>query len=1529
PSDTQGNNDLDELGNVRRQHPSEGGRGYDDASHSGQDAPYFMATATSASRKGKKQPPVKGDEPGNTNAPSDTQGNNDLDELGNVRRQHPSEGGRGYDDASHSGTGSSGYFFTKLNNLLDKAAETLFGNVTARIPATANGATAGILRMNESDDGSEKIEPLAARRTRSTKNQPDSEATAEPISVARTAQDVSNDAAPIKVISGINIWEELRHYIQSEIALAKSGQPSGIRIATYVFTDKSFKQWLEKALTAGVPVELIINRTGPKTNFLAAEELESKGAKVLLRGGAGKIMHLKYYEFVGQNVVMQGSANASEAAFRANDESLTRFDPAKADAAEQQPILEAIEMHKKLYEKVRSNNKEDDADAPVAPEQAPDQNTQRQETKMPTTRPALDKGPAEFSVGFWQSREGTFFGMKINLPIVKRFFTSLFTNNKPTQDSAAATTQSPRAPPLGRRIAKTAIWLTASAVPSLIYIITLGTELRALPAIITTTATGFILLLAAWERRNSTKPSDPKNDAAQKTLLFWPLTSLALTFITKAGLSYSHLDAAAASLPVYIAGSLFTLWSLFDLSIGATLRLLQFGNAHRDIAGIANEHLDSIAQDIDADLLLKIRFMDPAKASSFVLGNATAQRIEINPAVSLLPQSFNLRDRVLKALISHEAYHMKRLATEKSGLTLHGRVFKVAARFLDEFAANFLEIVSLWSNKVILIGSTANQTLLSSDPPVATSPEETTRPPDAERASAPRHTAPESIRERSESQAHAQSSVYENQVIDELIARDALADNEGEFVHVRLDSGKVLLVKSRQWQQYIDDFAHDLQYGKADTLIASIFLPLIEAKERAASTMSNLLTYLLNDSKVTATAPGSLEALKVLQRLKTNMSYGAMPPGVLAYYNPENLDVVVSLRLMDAAIEYQAMLAIHELQHAYDHFMERPYSRDSEGRAFASETIYTEKLNVAELPAGKPIDAGLRRMTLQLLKLLKKFDFRKDKKLFPLFREEATSPYGDSKGPYMSGLRPASMYIQDFDLTLAAKQKEIESIAAKIQKQKAILSKMTDDEIAADLRESESQQTALIRETIQLKAARAKVASEVAHGHELYRGRINALQIAHKFQINDPEIASLLGSVKAKMTDPNISVTQRAKSRLLSTMLTAGHAGNAAALAALAQSPGLSDERKADIKAHINRLMRDEQRFKGFLGSLANEGFLNDFPGFRRLLWQAAQEQELYRQESAKMTPQGPARVVRIPTYGVRARLLKHWRQDPAIEKHISETVAKAISGKLKDEDKNYLELLLNTVYDHPLIMRLQMRHIRAAVAEAETQIEVLNLAKEQTKALDGKKMLALEATRAKALVQVSNILPSPDLRNEERDILYEGFIKALESPVFVEAIMSAEELPDSMRNFSSSPKVRSKLWELLKTLDIPQQAPVLRLIKVEQEEDVDKINMDYLRQTLGARDDPAVLFFTLRILSDAQSKAQNYTLVHRYATNARTPQALRNLLARDVLSNYLDDAGVLDYYLKNISDRRNDTAQREMLTSALIKNIHSNDPRL
>ncbi|MBI2070847.1 MAG: hypothetical protein HYT79_09640 [Elusimicrobia bacterium] len=94
------------------------------------------------------------------------------------------------------------------------------------------------------------------------------------------------------------------------------------------------------------------------------------------------------------------------------------------------------------------------------------------------------------------------------------------------------------------------------------------------------------------------------------------------------------------------------------------------------------------------------------------------------------------------------------------------------------------------------------------------------------------------------------------------------------------------------------------------------------------------------------------EALKRLTAERYQFHYGKLEENKeSAHFDSVNREIVMDTGLRDQQPDFQAAILAHEIQHAYDHFRRRPYSLESEARAFKAEAIYLSALDVNVLAA--------------------------------------------------------------------------------------------------------------------------------------------------------------------------------------------------------------------------------------------------------------------------------------------------------------------------------------------------------------------------------------------------------------------------------------------------------------------------------------------------------------------------------------------------------------------------------------------------
>lgn len=92
--------------------------------------------------------------------------------------------------------------------------------------------------------------------------------------------------------------------------------------------------------------------------------------------------------------------------------------------------------------------------------------------------------------------------------------------------------------------------------------------------------------------------------------------------------------------------------------------------------------------------------------------------------------------------------------------------------------------------------------------------------------------------------------------------------------------------------------------------------------------------------------------IKELQRRRFAFSYGKLDENQeSAHFDAAAQEIVMDTSLKSQRPEFQAAILIHELQHAYDHFHNRPYTLESEARAFKAECLFLAPLDLHNMAA--------------------------------------------------------------------------------------------------------------------------------------------------------------------------------------------------------------------------------------------------------------------------------------------------------------------------------------------------------------------------------------------------------------------------------------------------------------------------------------------------------------------------------------------------------------------------------------------------
>ncbi|MBI4369810.1 MAG: hypothetical protein HY547_06240 [Elusimicrobia bacterium] len=109
----------------------------------------------------------------------------------------------------------------------------------------------------------------------------------------------------------------------------------------------------------------------------------------------------------------------------------------------------------------------------------------------------------------------------------------------------------------------------------------------------------------------------------------------------------------------------------------------------------------------------------------------------------------------------------------------------------------------------------------------------------------------------------------------------------------------------------------------------------------------NLIALLRSLSRKLKRAPFSKElkhlaqTIRELPKRKFTVAYGKLEEDKeSAHFDAVSREILVDTGLKSQLPEFQEALLVHELQHAYDHFRSRPYTLESETRAFKAECLY-------------------------------------------------------------------------------------------------------------------------------------------------------------------------------------------------------------------------------------------------------------------------------------------------------------------------------------------------------------------------------------------------------------------------------------------------------------------------------------------------------------------------------------------------------------------------------------------------------------
>ncbi|MEK7288158.1 MAG: hypothetical protein AAB091_06335 [Elusimicrobiota bacterium] len=94
------------------------------------------------------------------------------------------------------------------------------------------------------------------------------------------------------------------------------------------------------------------------------------------------------------------------------------------------------------------------------------------------------------------------------------------------------------------------------------------------------------------------------------------------------------------------------------------------------------------------------------------------------------------------------------------------------------------------------------------------------------------------------------------------------------------------------------------------------------------------------------------EAITELKRRRYSFQYSKLDENEeSAHFDAAGREILVDTSLKAQMPEFQAAVLVHELQHAYDYFHNRPYALESEARAFKAECLYLASLDLKRVTA--------------------------------------------------------------------------------------------------------------------------------------------------------------------------------------------------------------------------------------------------------------------------------------------------------------------------------------------------------------------------------------------------------------------------------------------------------------------------------------------------------------------------------------------------------------------------------------------------
>ncbi|MBI4064344.1 MAG: AAA family ATPase [Elusimicrobia bacterium] len=755
------------------------------------------------------------------------------------------------------------------------------------------------------------------------------------------------------------------------------------------------------------------------------------------------------------------------------------------------------------------------------------------------------------------------------------------------------------------------------------------------------------------------------------------------------------------------------------------------------------------------------------------------------------------------------------------------------------------------------------------------------------------------------------------------------------YVYLRLKGGMCQLVKR-------DVFAAILEENRQQMLpgLESIFGPIVEQMRRSEQTMANLLDYLVKSPHV---PPTSKLAWKTLEAMGVQMRYGVMPPGALAYFNPEDMRVVVSHELEQASLENQVHIIAHELQHAYDDLKNRPYSLEFEGRAFKAEAEYLNNFKLKDLPGTRPADRYLREFARRILALYKKYGQNP-----ALFVDEITKPYVQRSGPYMLGLRKAKMYLDDFDTMLEKLDVEVEETQKKLHIQESALSTARQEireELVKNIKELNERLVFIRRQIAIVRRERRAVGREVdpKRAYKLWVGPVSALDIAQK--VNrvrlEPEMATLTEDFLDRRAEEAATRRGGYAYRLLTLLISTMAPLSLPGLAALAGVPDLSNERRADIKNQISRMLHDPKRWQYVIRLPDIKGALEKAPEFRSILWEVAEDAERERPpltyKIQKMTRAGAQEVEVMPSQSLHIDLIGYWKEHEEIKNYLEGILSKLEKDQVEESEAGYVSQILSRAADHPRAARYILKTNTPSALEQFKELESKLAPAEPNppsqEAEKGPVVLFMEILSK--IVPAASAVNVDEIAREDKDSLVDLYINVLKSPAFnLMATHESNIIPDfapKLRALAKIEKVRETLNGLYGEAQDPNvRGSILSLIEVSQARAMDIRLMDRLGEELAAETSPAYAPEILRILSGSAARQNYFEAVKGYLERleaAKAPNLAPLTLAG--FSGYLDKAEIVDLFVKRATDLKIDPWQRAQYLGALAEHYPQASPHL